>query len=1266
MADRRTSGPGTQLCSGVPQKATVLTRICILFIVLLTELGGATTHWIVTEDGKIQQQVDSPLNLKHPHDLVIFMRQEHRVNYLKELEKQLVAQKIHIEENEDRDTGLEQRHYKEDPDCVTAKVPLGDLDLYDGTYISLESKDISPEDYIDSRSLLPLDLEEPDCSRILELPYSVHAFQHLRGVQERVNLTSPLLSGEDPIFSSLSHRLGRSMEEAGHRIHQGLLRNSSSWVLYDLASFYWRMKNKPKKAVDCAVRALHFSPRQHKDVALVNMANVLHRAHFSADAAVLAHAALDLTSDLLTSHYTLGNIYAMLGEYNHSVLCYEQALQARPGFEQALRRKHAVLCQQKLEQRLEAQHRSLQRTLNELKEYQRQHDHYLRQQEALEKHKLIQEEQILRNIIHETQMAKEAQLGNHQMCRLGQQQQHSLFCPFDLPVRYHRGDQFESVHYIQFGEEVSVASSVALSSEISMNETRSRQPHTSVSGGDDPATLWGRDPAPVVEQQASLWPRRADCAHRFPSVPPPHLLPTFYLTPESRGYRLQSALYEDASPPLTVAPPDCGPDPQPLPGELPDSVDRALEGEGLPDPHAAQVLKSRSGGLNLEQTGALITQALKKSSAPRWLVQNEAGLFWRANGNGTRALSCLRHALRSAPPQHRDLLLVNAANLLLHHGLSQEAGQLIQDALTLNASEPLSVLSQVSVHLSQGKVRGALGVFRHALALRVDCAQCRASLPLLRCLQFYPLLYNLTNLPCPEGSPCLEEEDVDLQQQERGESNPVQSLAAPAAAPPLSLSPVEDSLLFETVVLDSNGSGEAGVEGQRGGGVGGEREEEWQLKEELMGAFEGALDAGGRRGDLRGIRVLKNDGETGGHGGPCFGNCEDDEGAEWITFQVKRVRKPKAEISEGGGGEEDGHQGELSAGHSVHLEISGPTIPSPGPSGRWRDYASLGWPGPEECQRTRRVEPTTIASTWLAVSAKNIDITEHIDFATPLQEPAVEPVCSANLPASMHTLDHLGGVANRAGIHYTGESQLREVLQNLGKDKFSPQSFEQVGTRIAKVLEKNQTSWVLSSMAALYWRVKGQGKRAIDCLRHALNHAPHHMKDVPLISLANIFQNARLWEDALTVARMAVDIAPQFVVNHFTLANVYIAMEEFEKAMLWYENTLKLQPEFAPAKDRLRTIQCYLLTKKDRRAPRMGQEGRTSTSYTHMYTQNTPCLWSKASTFSFQSYLLVPCWHGGLFHKQRRCFLVYTPRKKSRWKKKSQVIFILRFLFLFF
>ncbi|MBN3284411.1 TTC17 protein, partial [Polyodon spathula] len=1147
---------------------------------VLAEPSAATTHWIVTEDGKIQQQVDSPLNLKHPHDLVIFMRQETRVSYLKELEKQLVAQKIHIEDNEDRDTGLEQRHYKEDVDCIKAKVPLGDLDLYDGTYISLESKDISPEDHVDHKSPLPPDLEKPDCANVLELPYSIHAFQHLRGVQERVNLTTPLLSQEDSIFSCMSQRVGRSMEEVGHRIHEALHLNSSSWVLYNMAAFYWRMKNEPRQVVECSMRALHFSPRQHKDIALVNMANVLHRAHFSADAAILVHTALDITSDLLTSHYTLGNIYAMLGEYNHSVLCYDHALQAKPGFEQALKRKHAVLCQQKLEQKLETQHRSLQRTLNELKEYQKQHDQYLRQQEALDKHKLGQEEQILRNIIHETQMAKEAQLGNHQLCHVGKPQG-SLHCPYDLPVRYHRGDVFESVELIQFGEDRSTASSTSLISELSLNQSDGRVLFPSVSSAPLLGTFWGKE-ASSRDSQDILWPKRSDCARIFPSIPTPEELPTYFLPPENRGLGVQALLFQGQLPEVLPPPPDCSSVPGPPPRDSPASLGWGLEGRELPDHHARQLLLSRLDRPNLgeEQIGGLITRGLNQSGAPLWLVLNEAALFWRASGNASSALSCLHKALNYAPQEHLDIPLVNAANLLLHYGLYQEASQVLEKALAINRSEPLTLLSLGNVCLAQGNVSGAVSVFRQALSLGTRCPGCESSLRLIRCLQFYPFLYNLSSsLACKQGS-CYSQEGAETQgsepQREAGADRRemVTSVSLPVSA---------------MMVLDSNGSGGAL---QRGGEVQRveeseeeeKEEEEWQLKEDLIGAFEGALDVKGRRVDLQGIRVLKTGGgggaEAGGRAGPCFGNCEEDDGAEWITFQVKRMRKPKADPSDLQVGSR-----EREAGFHSALEISGPQIPSPGPPGRRRDYLSLGWPSPDECQRLRRVEPTTVASTWLAVSAKSIDITEHIDFATPLQEPAVEPICNANLPATMHTLDHLNGVANRGGIHYTGESQLQEVLQNLGKDKYSAQSFEQVGTRIAKVLEKNQTSWVLSSMAALYWRVKGQGKKAVDCLRQALNYAPHHMKDVPLISLANIFHNAKLWDDAITVASMAVEIAPHFVVNHFTLANVYIAMEEFEKAIQWYESTLKLQPEFAPAKDRLRSIQCHLLTKKEKRVP---------------------------------------------------------------------------------
>lgn len=51
---------------------------------------------------------------------------------------------------------------------------------------------------------------------------------------------------------------------------------------------------------------------------------------------------------------------------------------------------------------------------------------------------------------------------------------------------------------------------------------------------------------------------------------------------------------------------------------------------------------------------------------------------------------------------------------------------------------------------------------------------------------------------------------------------------------------------------------------------------------------------------------------------------------------------------------------------------------------------------------------------------------------------------------------------------------------------------------------------------------------------------------MPLISLANILHNARLWNDAVIVATMAVEIAPHFAVNHFTLGNVYVAMVSVE------------------------------------------------------------------------------------------------------------------------
>uniref|UniRef100_A0A8C9EQQ6 Tetratricopeptide repeat domain 17 n=1 Tax=Pavo cristatus TaxID=9049 RepID=A0A8C9EQQ6_PAVCR len=1030
-----------------------------------TRPAAATTHWVVTEDGKIQQQVDSPMNLRNPHDLVILMRQETTVNYLKELEKQLVAQKIHIEENEDRDTGLEQRHNKEDPDCIKAKVPLGDLDLYDGTYITLESKDIRPEDYIDTKSPVPPDLQQPDCTKVLDLPYSIHAFQHLR-VSEQMEMCYF-------IYSCIWKRSSKVL---------GATENASARYTF-VSCFYW----------------------QNKDIALVNLANILHRAHFSADAAIVVHAALDY-SDFFTSYYTLGNIYAMLGEYNHSVLCYDHALQAKPGFEQAVKRKHAVLCQQKLEQKLEAQHRSLQRTLNELKEYQKQHDHYLRQQDVLDKYKLIQEEQILRNIIHETQMAKEAQLGNHQICRLSNQQ-HSLHCQWDQPVRYHRGDIFENVEYVQFGEDSSTSSMTSLNFDLHANQSSHSQSLQSSPVARSIFSVWSVESN--RDKQHLLWPQRSECMKSFPKIPDPEELPTYFLPPENRGFRQVEAVgHEDTQVPDCSSITDARNNESLylLVKELDGNLDLKMK---MPDDQARQILHSRinNQAITQERMEAFLDHAMKKPQDPLWLVLNEAGLYWRAVGNSTFAITCLQKAFNLAPHEYQDIPLVNLANLLIHYGLHLDASRLLLQALAINASEPLTFLSLGNAYLALNNISGALQAFRHALDLTTKCLECESSLKMIRCLQFYPFLYNITSSVCS-----------DTVTAESNGSEGVESLE-------------DDHMSEEMLALVD------------------EFENSWPQE-----AFEGALEVKGRRMDLQGIRVLKK-GAQDGLASSCFGDCGDDDEAEWITFQVKRLKKPKADSLDlqeptGRNGEE-GTNGENENFYQTALEISGPKIPSPGPIGKRHDYRSLGWPSPDECLKLRRVELTTVASTWLAVSAKNIDITEHIDFATQLQEPAMEPLCNPNLPASMHTLDHLQGVSSRASLHYTGESQLKEVLQNLGKDQYSPQSLEQVGTRIAKALEKNQTSWVLSSMAALYWRVKGQGKKAIDCLRQALHYAPHHMK----------------------------------VCTHLP-CSLFLESDFMQSsAMKWYESTLKLQPEFAPAKNRIHTIQCHLLMKKERRSP---------------------------------------------------------------------------------
>ena len=153
-----------------------------------------------------------------------------------------------------------------------------------------------------------------------------------------------------------------------------LSQDKSSWVSYNLAALYWRMKGDPFESIECLRRALHFgSAKLPQTVSLVSLGNVLHQSLRSEDASTVLEIAADTDPLNVVSHYTLGNVYAVLMQYNKSVDSFHQAVTILDELDWVKKRKAAVICHRKLEMALEAQHAKLQKTLEELKSYQNQH-----------------------------------------------------------------------------------------------------------------------------------------------------------------------------------------------------------------------------------------------------------------------------------------------------------------------------------------------------------------------------------------------------------------------------------------------------------------------------------------------------------------------------------------------------------------------------------------------------------------------------------------------------------------------------------------------------------------------------------------------------------------------------------------------------------------------------------------------------------------------------------------------------------------------------
>jgi len=364
----------------------VLTSTLFTFIALWPTCFSVT-HWFVDNDGKIKQQMESVYNLKTPGDLITFMEQEAKMRKLADLQTELMSKKDVLQPSELEKVDVESHMLRTDRDCLISKKRLTEFDLHLSSMLRVQDSSFDISDYIENTNVIELptgELKKPFC--VTDLPFSMNSYDHLKGVALRHSIDNSSELGLLHLLPTIIPNV-KTVDEFGTIVSRTLEKNQTSWMLLNLAGLYWRIVGSTANAIECLRRALHYNPRQKKDMALGSMANVLHRAKHSLDAAILMHAALETSNELDIAYFSLGNIYASLGQFDLAELCYQYVEELHPGFEAAIERKHAARCEIKLDKQLEKQHKFLQKTLDDLEEFRHKHQILEEQQKELLSHK---------------------------------------------------------------------------------------------------------------------------------------------------------------------------------------------------------------------------------------------------------------------------------------------------------------------------------------------------------------------------------------------------------------------------------------------------------------------------------------------------------------------------------------------------------------------------------------------------------------------------------------------------------------------------------------------------------------------------------------------------------------------------------------------------------------------------------------------------------------------------------------------------------------
>lgn len=248
---------------------------------------------------------------------------------------------------------FERDDWVSDASCTPSLRTLPEWNDFASTFLPPTSRHgRSLRDVLDLQADLPAagDLKQPRCDLVGQPIHSAHTMDHIVGIVDRFDEDMAATYGAETGLQEIAtHLLGYNMDyrELGHYISLALEGEDESWVLYSLASLYWRVVGHAGNALECVRKSLHLSSYEDKDVAMINAANVLHRGGRLQDATTFAHLALLMSTRQKTiTHFTLANVLAARALWDDAAFHYEQSLRHQPGFELALHTLHRIRCVQ--------------------------------------------------------------------------------------------------------------------------------------------------------------------------------------------------------------------------------------------------------------------------------------------------------------------------------------------------------------------------------------------------------------------------------------------------------------------------------------------------------------------------------------------------------------------------------------------------------------------------------------------------------------------------------------------------------------------------------------------------------------------------------------------------------------------------------------------------------------------------------------------------------------------------------------------------------